>query len=69
MAQTLNEIFSDLKMDTANSSSLTDFAAGYGRFTRFLPFPFPFGIITDSDDHKNAVSFYKKKIGLPVFTR
>jgi glycosyltransferase involved in cell wall biosynthesis/SAM-dependent methyltransferase len=67
MVQTLNEIFSDQKINSANISSFLDFAAGYGRFTRFLPFQFPTAKITVSDIDKNAVDFCREKIHVNGF--
>jgi len=67
MVQTLNEIFSDLKTDTTTISSFLDFAAGYGRFTRFLPSLFSTGLITVSDIDKNAVDFCREKIQVNGF--
>lgn len=67
MLQTLTEIFTDLKIDTSKISSFLDFAAGYGRFTRFLPYLFPIGIITVSDIDKYAVDFCREKIHVDGF--
>jgi len=67
MVKILNEIFSDQKIDAKSISSFLDFAAGYGRFTRFLPFLFPMGTITVSDIDKNAVNFCKEKIQVNGF--
>ena len=42
-------------------------AAGYGRFTRFLPSLFSAGLVTVSDIDKNAVDFCREKIRVNGF--
>jgi SAM-dependent methyltransferase len=68
MVGTLNEILADQNIDAKNISSFLDFAAGYGRFTRFLPsLFFPGTAIMVSDIDKDAVDFCKERMHVEGF--
>jgi glycosyltransferase involved in cell wall biosynthesis/SAM-dependent methyltransferase len=67
MIQVLDDILLDQKIIIKNVSSFLDFASGYGRFTRFLPYMFRLGAITVSDIDKEAVDFCKDRIGVNGF--
>jgi glycosyltransferase involved in cell wall biosynthesis/SAM-dependent methyltransferase len=67
MVHTLNGILADQKINPADVASFLDFAAGYGRFTRFLPSMFPSGSITVSDIDRDAVDFCREKLHVEGF--
>jgi SAM-dependent methyltransferase len=67
MIQALDDILSDQKIIVRGDSSFLDFASGYGRFTRFLPYMFTSGAITVSDIDKEAVDFCKERIKVNGF--
>jgi glycosyltransferase involved in cell wall biosynthesis/SAM-dependent methyltransferase len=67
MLTTLDRILSDRNLEIRSVRSFLDFAAGYGRLTRFLARVLPADRITVSDIDKDAVDFCRERFGVGGF--
>jgi SAM-dependent methyltransferase len=66
-AHKLAALVGELGMPSAGSYSLLEFAAGYGRVTRFLRAALPGASIAACDIHEQAVTFIEQELGVLAF--